>query len=117
MGRRLVSLKGSPGNSDLSRTFGKRRSTNSGNCSRSGWPNYQRCVDNAPPARGEDHPDISRADFTFCLLAIDWGWSVEETAARLMHESGKARENGEAYAFRTAQNAATALERRGGLQR
>ncbi len=81
------------------------------------WPNYQRCVDNAPPAHGEDHPDISRADFTFCLLAIDWGWGVEETAARLMQESGKARENGEAYARRTAMNAAAALERRRGPQR
>ncbi len=81
-----------------------------------GWPSYQRCVDNAPPARSGG-PDISRADFTFCLLALDWGWGVEETAARLMQESGKARENGEAYALRTARNAAAALERRCGPQR
>ena len=82
-----------------------------------GWPSYQRCVENAPPARGGSRPDISRADFTFCLLALDWGWAVEETAARLMQESGKARENGEAYALRTARNAAAAIERRGGRQR
>jgi hypothetical protein len=82
-----------------------------------GWPSYQRCVENAPPARDGGRPDISRADFTFCLLAIDWGWGVEETAARLMQESGKARENGEAYALRTARNAAAAIERRGGWQR
>src|SRR5262249_29824154 len=82
-----------------------------------GWPSYQRCVDNAPPARGEDRPDISRADFTFCLLAIDWGWGVEETAQRLMQESDKAQENGEAYALRTARNAASALERRQERQR
>jgi len=82
-----------------------------------GWPSYQRCVDNAPPARGGGRPDISRADFTFCLLALDWGWSVEETAARLLQESGKARENGEAYALRTARNAAAAVERRQGRQR
>jgi hypothetical protein len=76
------------------------------------------------PVRGEcasrsqrDRPDISRADFTFCLLAIDWGWSVEETAARLMLESSKAQENGEAYTLRTARNAAAAVERRGGRQR
>ena len=81
-----------------------------------GWPSYQRCVENAPPARGGGRPDISRADFTFCLLAIDWGWSVEETAARLMQESGKAQENGEAYALRTARNAAAAIERRGDAQ-
>ena len=76
------------------------------------WPSYQRCVDNAPPARSGGRPDISRADFTFCLLALDWGWGVAETADRLMLESGKARENGQAYALRTAQNAAAALERR-----
>ena len=81
------------------------------------WPSYQRCVNNAPPAREGNRPDVSRADFTFCLLAIDWGWGVEETAARLLQESGKAQENGEAYALRTARNAATAIERRGGWQR
>ena len=81
-----------------------------------GWPNYQRCVENAPSARGGDRPDISRADFTFCLLAIDWGWGVEETAARLLQESGKARENGEANALHTARNAEAAIERRQGRQ-
>jgi len=82
-----------------------------------GWPSYQRCVENAPPARGGGHPDISRADFTFCLLALDWGWGVEETAARLMQESGKASENGEAYALRTARAAAAAIARRGERRR
>jgi hypothetical protein len=79
-----------------------------------GWPDYQRCVQNAPPAKEGSRPDISRADFTFCLLAIDWGWSVEEITARLLQESSKARENGEPYALRTAQNAAAAIERRHG---
>jgi hypothetical protein len=82
-----------------------------------GWPSYQRCVDNAPPVHGGGRPDISRADFTFCLLALDWGWDADETAARLMQESGKARESGEAYALRTVRNAAAALERRRGPQR
>ena len=81
-----------------------------------GWPSYQRCVDNAP-AREGDRPDISRADFTWCLIAIDWGFGIEETGARLLLESGKARENGEAYALRTARSAAAAIERRGGRQR
>jgi hypothetical protein len=81
------------------------------------WPNYRRCVENAPPAREGGRPDISRADFTWCLIAIDWGWGVEETAARLLEESGKARENGEAYAQRTARSAAAAIERRGLRQR
>ncbi|MBV9125991.1 MAG: hypothetical protein JO112_21780 [Planctomycetes bacterium] len=82
-----------------------------------GFPSYQRCVHHAPAAGGDGRPDRSRADFAFCLLAIAWGWSIEETAARLLQESSKAQENGEAYALRTARNAAAALERRGGPRR
>ena len=37
-----------------------------------GWASYQRCVDKAPEACEACRPDISRADFIFCLLAIDW---------------------------------------------
>jgi hypothetical protein len=78
-----------------------------------GWPSYQRCIDDAPEARGGGRPDRSRADFTFCLFAIKWGWSVEQTVARLMLESSKAQEKGEAYAMLTAQNAAAAVGRGG----
>jgi hypothetical protein len=81
------------------------------------WPSYQRCVQGAPPVRGAEHRlDISRADFTWCMIAIDWGWSVTATAARLLEQSCKAQENGERYALRTAQNAAAALARRRGNQ-
>jgi hypothetical protein len=45
------------------------------------------------------------------MTAISWGWSIDETAARLAEESAKARENGEAYADLTARNAAAAVER------
>jgi len=76
------------------------------------WPNYKRCLQNAPLAHHRDLPDVSRADFTFCLLAIDWGWSVEDTCARLLEESSKARENGQAYAWLTAKNAAAVIARR-----
>jgi RepB DNA-primase from phage plasmid len=76
------------------------------------WPSYQRCLQNAPPAHNSDRPDVSRADFTFCLLAIDWGWSVGETWQRLMQHSTKARSNGEAYARLTAQRAAAVINRR-----
>ena len=48
------------------------------------------------------------------MIAIDWGWSVDETAARLMEESSKAQENGEAYAARTVANAAAAVASRTG---
>jgi hypothetical protein len=42
-----------------------------------------------------------------------WGWSVEETADRLMYESGKAQKNGVGYALPTARRAAEAVEGRG----
>ncbi len=81
------------------------------------WPSYQRCLENAPPVRGGGRPDVSRADFTWCLIALDWGFNIEDTAERLMQESGKARESGEAYALRTASNAAAALARRSSPRR
>jgi hypothetical protein len=65
------------------------------------WPSYTRCVDGAPANRDKSGPDISRADFVFCMTAISWGWSVDETAARLSEESRKAQENGERYASLT----------------
>jgi len=76
------------------------------------WPSYQRCLAGAPPNHGNTGPDISRADFTWCMTALTWGWRTEETADKLMEISEKARENGELYALRTAQNAASAVERR-----
>jgi hypothetical protein len=76
------------------------------------WPSYQRCVQGAPENRDKTGPDISRADFTWCMTALSWGFSIEATAAQLMEESSKARENGERYALMTAQNAAAAVERR-----
>lgn len=51
------------------------------------------------------------------MTAIDWGWSIEATAARLMEESAKAQENGEHYALTAAQNAAAAVARRSGQAR
>lgn len=76
------------------------------------WPSYAHTLARAPLAHNSDAKDISRADFTWCMIAIDWGWSVEDTAARLLEESPKAQENGAAYAQLTAQNAAAAVERR-----
>ena len=76
------------------------------------WPSYARCVDGAPLNQEETGPDISRADFVWCMTAITWGWSVDDTAERLMEESTKAQANGEGYAELTARNAAAAVERR-----
>jgi hypothetical protein len=78
------------------------------------WPSYGRCLSGAPPNHANTGPDVSRADFTWCMTAIDWGWTVKETAARLMEESSKAKENGSKYADLTARKAAAAVERRRG---
>jgi hypothetical protein len=76
------------------------------------WPSYARCLDGAPLNSEETGPDTSRADFVFCMTAISWGWSVPDTAERLMEESAKAKDNGKTYAELTARNAALAVERR-----
>jgi hypothetical protein len=75
------------------------------------WPDYERCVAGAPPNNSKESPDISRADFTWALMALRRGQSVEDTASRLAELSSKARENGDSYAMRTAQNAAAAVDR------
>jgi hypothetical protein len=87
------------------------RFTARGRMSRKKWPSHQMCIQGAPMTHGEDRPDISRADFTLCRTAIEWGWSEEATASRLMELSSKARENGEPYAKMTAHNAALSVGR------
>lgn len=74
------------------------------------WPSYQRCLDGVPAARNHRGNDRSTADFVWCLTAIDWGFSVEATAERLLEESAKARDKGKDYALVTARNAASAVE-------
>jgi hypothetical protein len=77
------------------------------------WPSYQICLDRAPRAHGDPRrPDVSRADFTWCMIAIDWGWTIEDTAQKLSVESSKAQENGERYAINTAQRAALVVRDR-----
>ena len=76
------------------------------------WPSYGRCLDGAPLNSEETGPDTSRADFVWCMTALTWGWSQDETADRLMEESAKARAQGRAYAALTARNALLAVERR-----
>ena len=79
--------------------------------SRRRWPSYARCVEGAPLNSEETGPDISRADFVFCMTAITWGWTAEEAADRLMTESAKAKAQGQRYAELTARNAAAAVQR------
>jgi hypothetical protein len=79
-----------------------------------GWPDYEACVKNAPPAK-EGGPDRSLADFFWCLMAAQRGHSIEDTANKLVEVSEKAQERArlhdEGYALITAQNAAAAAER------
>jgi hypothetical protein len=75
-------------------------------------PSYRKCLDGAPLNQAGTGPDRSRADYTWCLTALDWGWSVEDTAKMLLQESPKARERGEDYAMQTAHSAAEAVKRR-----
>ena len=62
------------------------------------WPNYARCLADAPSARNHEGKDRSAADFNFCLISIDRGWSIEATAKQLMLESEKAKSVGYNYA-------------------
>jgi hypothetical protein len=41
------------------------------------WPDYQRCLERAPPNHGKSGRDNSRADFVGCMTALDWGYSTE----------------------------------------
>lgn len=75
------------------------------------WPDYERCVLGAPLNHSKSGPDISRADYFWCMMSAQRGHSVEEIARRLMELSSKARENGERYAQKTAQNAVAATDR------
>lgn len=75
------------------------------------WPDYRRCLDGAPLNHDQTGPDVSRADFAWCMTAIGWGFGVEEVASRLMEESRKAQTNGARYALATARNAAAVKEK------
>ena len=56
------------------------------------------CLDGAPLNSEGTGPDTSRADFVWCMTAITWGRSVDQTAERLLEESAKAKTNGTGYA-------------------
>jgi hypothetical protein len=78
------------------------------------WPDYERCLLGAPRSSNGNGPDRSLADFFFCKMAAQRGWSIEETEQRLLEVSEKARERArcgdEGYAHVTALNAAAAAE-------
>lgn len=45
------------------------------------WPSYKRCAADAPLNHGGTAPDISRAGFTFSLIATRRGWDLGEATA------------------------------------
>lgn len=75
------------------------------------WPSYGEVLDRAP-RNEEGNPKRTSVDFTWCMIALSWGHSVEATAAKLMEQSGKAQENGEDYALKTSQRAVYAAAKR-----
>jgi hypothetical protein len=66
------------------------------------------------PSKEGDGPDRSMADFFWCMMAAQRGWSIEETASELLKVSAKAQERArlhdEGYALITAQDAAAVAE-------
>jgi RepB DNA-primase from phage plasmid len=77
------------------------------------WPSYAICLDRAPLNSNQDGPSTSHADLAFCMTAITWGWSVEDTARRLMEEpESKAHRRGEKYTMDTARKAALFVKQR-----
>jgi hypothetical protein len=76
------------------------------------WPSYERCLAGAPIGRTGGNPDSFRADYVWCLIAADWGHSVESIAARLQEVSAKAKQNGADYSRLTAERAAAAAASR-----
>jgi hypothetical protein len=85
------------------------------------WPSYERALAGAPPSNDGSGPDRSRADFWFSYLALQRGWSVEDTEAKLLEVSEKARERvrgGDGgYVHVTVTNAGAWLERNRPLSR
>jgi hypothetical protein len=79
------------------------------------WPDYERCVAGAPPNQESSGQDRSMADFFWCMMAAQRGWSIDEVANKLLQVGARAQERArihdEGYALITAQNAAAAAER------
>jgi hypothetical protein len=79
------------------------------------WPSYEISLAGAPTSDDGCGPDRSRADFWWCYLALQRKWSVEDTEAKLLEVSEKARERVQigdpGYVHQTVINALAAVER------
>jgi RepB DNA-primase from phage plasmid len=91
-----------------------RRSQNSSGTERQ-WPSYEKSLLGAPTKSDGSGPDRSKADYWWCYLALQWKWSIEDTEAKLLEVSEKARERvrlgDPGYIHTTVLNAAAALAR------
>jgi hypothetical protein len=91
-----------------------RRSQNSSVNTRQ-WPSYEKSLLGAPTKSDGSGPDRSKADYWWCYLALQWKWSIEDTEAKLLEVSEKARERvrlgDPGYVHTTVLNAAAALAR------
>lgn len=76
------------------------------------WPDYGRCLSDAPTRNKTEGKDTSRADWQFALIAADRGFTAEEIAAELLNVSEKAKREGRKYANRTAQRAFESVMKR-----
>jgi hypothetical protein len=79
------------------------------------WPSYEKSLAGAPPNRDGTGPDRSKADFWWAYLALQWKWSIEDTEAKLVEVSEKARERvrlgDPGYVHQTVLNASAMLAR------
>jgi hypothetical protein len=53
-------------------------------------PDYERCVAGAPLNREGNGPGRSMVDFVWCTMAAQRGWSIEDTADKLLEVSARA---------------------------
>ena len=91
-----------------------RRSQNSSDRNRQ-WPSYEKSLAGAPLDSAGTGPSRSHADYWWCYLALQRHWTIEDTEAKLVEVSGKARERvrlgDPGYVHTTVLNAAAALAR------
>ena len=78
-----------------------------------GWPSYEESLARAGPNQQGTGPDRSTADFWWCYFALKEGFSKEETEAKLLQVSERAKERAgggdKGYARVTVANAAERL--------
>jgi hypothetical protein len=79
------------------------------------WPSYEITLSRTRPNKDGSGPDRSLADFNWCLTALTGQKTVEDTVAKLLEVSPRARERAargdEGYARITVENAAAAVAR------